>query len=220
MSRQIFFVTGTDTGVGKTVVATLLTRHLRQRGLNAIGLKPVSSGGREDALILWRASDKSLSLDEINPWHFREPLSPLLAARRERRRVQLTAVVARVRAIQKKFEAVVVEGAGGLLSPLGENFDSRDLLLALRAKPIVVCPNRLGAVNQALLVWEALPPPFRRRARLVLMNPPRPDAAARSNRSLLGEFIPPDCFFLLPHLPDVSSPTRRVAKKLGSLLAA
>lgn len=216
MGRQIFFISGTDTGVGKTVLATLLTRHLRQRGLNAVGLKPICSGGREDALSLWRASEKILSLDEINPWHFRAPLSPLLAARKDRKRVHLEDVVAHIRAIQKRFEAVVVEGAGGLLSPLGENFDSRDLLLALRATPIVVCPNRLGAANQVLLVWEALPKAARRNAQIVLMNPRHFDAAAQTNPSLLARFIGPKRIHLLPHLRDNASP--RLAAVLLSKL--
>lgn len=206
MSRHIFFVTGTDTGVGKTVLASLLTQHLRTLGVSAVGLKPICSGGRADASTLWRASEKILGLDEINPWHFRAPLSPLLAARRERKRVRLGAVTTHVRAFQKNFDAVVVEGAGGLLSPLGEDFDSRGLLVALRATPIVVCQNRLGAVNQVLLAWEALPPSARRRAQIVLMNPQRLDDAARSNPDLLGLFIGRKRIHLFPRLKKCSSP--------------
>jgi dethiobiotin synthetase len=132
---------------------------------------------------------KSLPLDEVNSWHFRAPLSPLLAARMEHRRVTQAQVVARVQAVARPFDLVVVEGAGGLLSPLGEGFDSRDLILALPATPIVVCPNRLGVVNQTLLALEALPKPVARRTQIVLMNPPRMDLAARTNWQLLEEFV-------------------------------
>jgi dethiobiotin synthetase len=91
MKRTTFFITGTDTGVGKTVLTALLTRHLRERGVNAVALKPVCSGDRADARALHAASAGALTLDEINPWHFRAPMAPLLAARRERKRVALAA---------------------------------------------------------------------------------------------------------------------------------
>ena len=155
----MFFITGTDTGVGKTVLTALLARYLRERGVNVAALKPVCSGGRDDARVLHAAFNGALTLDEINPWHFHAPVAPLLAARRERKRVRLADVLAHLRVMHERFDVLLVEGAGGLLSPLGEDFNSRDLIAALRATPIVVCPNRLGVVNQVLLTLEALPPP-------------------------------------------------------------
>ena len=199
----MFFITGTDTGAGKTVLTALLTRFLRKRGVNVAALKPICSGGRDDARVLRVASAGALALDEINPWHFRAPIAPLLAARRERRRVKLAEVLAHVHAMQKRFDVLLIEGAGGLLSPLGENFDSRDLLTALRATPIVVGPNRLGAVNQILLTLEALPKSFRRKARVVLMSPPKPDAATASNTKLLAEFFDAKRIFTLPWLGEI-----------------
>jgi dethiobiotin synthetase len=209
--KQPHFVTGTDTGVGKTVLTALLTGFLRERGVNAAALKPVCSGGRDDARVLFAAMDGAwgrsphhrdsvLTLDELNPWHFRAPMAPLLAARRERRRVRLPEVLAHVRAMQKRFDVLLVEGAGGLLSPLGEDFNSRDLLLALRATPLVVAQNRLGVVNHILLTLEALPENFRRQAGLVLMSPPKPDAATTTTVKLLSEFFDARRIFALPWL--------------------
>jgi dethiobiotin synthetase len=198
--KPVFFITGTDTGVGKTVLTTLLTRFLRERGVNTAALKPICSGGRADARALHTALNGVLSLDEINPWYFRAPIAPLLAARRERKCVTLAEVLAHVRAMQKRFDVVLIEGAGGLLSPLGENFDSCDLLTASRATPIVVCPNRLGAVNQVLLILEALPQRFRARVRAVLMLPPKPDAATGTNARLLADFFEMKRIFTLPWL--------------------
>jgi dethiobiotin synthetase len=198
MKRTTFFITGTDTGVGKTVLTALLTRHLRERGVNAAALKPVCSGDRADARALHIASDGALTLDEINPWHFRAPMAPLPAARRERKRVALAGVLAHVRAMQKRFDVVLIEGAGGLLSPLGEKFDSRELIAALRATPMVVCPNRLGAVNQILLTLAALPRSASGRARVVLMSPSKPDASTSTNVSLLAEFLDAKRIFCLP----------------------
>jgi len=189
MATRIVFVTGTDTGVGKTVFAALLTHGLRTQGLRAAALKPICSGGRSDAQYLYKAAGKSLALDELNPWYLRAPLSPLLAARMEHRRVAQAQVVEHVRAISRRFDIVIVEGAGGLLSPLGEGFNSRDLIVALRATPVVVCLNRLGAVNQVLLVLAALPRAIADRAQIVLTNPRRRDLAARMNARLLLEFV-------------------------------
>jgi len=198
--RQIFFITGTDTGVGKTVLTALLVKFLRGRGVNAAALKPVCSGGRDDARKIFAAMHGALSLDEINPWHFRAAVAPLLAARREKKSVKLSQVVARAHAMQKRFEILLIEGAGGLLSPLGENFNSRDLILALRAMPIIAAQNELGAVNKILLTLEALPKNLRAKARVVLVAPRKPDAATRTNAKLLAEFFDAGKIFLLPRL--------------------
>ena len=194
--KQTLFITGTDTGTGKTVLTTLLVQFLRERGVNAAALKPVCSGGRDDARKIFAALDGALTLDEINPWHFRAPIAPLLAARQENRRVKLSQVLAHARAVQKRFDVLLVEGAGGLLSPLGENFNSRDLILALRAIPIVVAQNKIGAVNHVLLTLEALPENFRSKAKIVLMSPSKPDAATKSNAKLLAEFTSAKIFTL------------------------
>ena len=187
--NRIFFVTGTDTGAGKTVLTTLLVRHLRSRGINAAALKPVCSGGRSDARRLFAAMGGALLLDEINPWHFRAAIAPSLAARQEKKKVKLAQVVAHIRGAQKKIEVLFVEGAGGLLSPLGEDFNTRDLMVALGAVPIIAAPNRLGVVNHVLLTLEALPQTVRATARVVLMPPRKPDISTKSNSSLLAEFF-------------------------------
>ena len=199
-SPQILFITGTDTGVGKTVFAALSTVYLRQQGFRVAALKPLASGGREDARILHAAAGKVLALDEVNPWHFRAPLAPVLAARKEKRQVRLREVVAQIQRVAKRFEVVVVEGAGGLLSPMGEGFDSRDLIAALKATPVIVTANKLGAVNQVRLVLEALPQSARRKARVVLVNPPKSDAASRTNLKLLAEFLTPGQLRVMPWL--------------------
>jgi len=241
--KQTFFITGTDTGVGKTVLTALLARLLRERGINVAALKPVCSGNRADARKIFTALDGALTLDEINPWHFRSPVAPLLAARLEKKPVKLAQVLGHIRATRKKFAVLLVEGAGGLLSPLGvcsgglrpspssalterrykENFDSRDLILALRATPIIVAPNKLGAVNHLLLTLESLPKNLRARAKVVLMSPPKSDAATASNAKLLAQFVSPEKTFTLPWLGEDFSATevlkkRQVKRTLAALL--
>lgn len=204
------FITGTDTGVGKTVLSALLVRYLRENGVRAGALKPLCSGGRDDARALLAALGGALTLDEVNPWHFRAALAPTLAARRERKTVKLAPVLAHIRRLQKRFETTLVEGAGGLLSPLGEGFDSRDLLVALRAAPVIVGPNQLGVVNHFLLTLEALPDRFRSRAKLVLMAPAKPDSATGSNAALLGQFFPAERIATFPWLGSQVNPSAAV----------
>lgn len=198
--KRTLFITGTDTGVGKTVLTALLARFLRERGVNVAALKPVCSGGRDDARVLHAALGGTLTLDEINPWHFRAAIAPALAAKLEKNPVKLAQVRAHARAMQKKCDVLLVEGAGGLLSPLGENFDSHDLIAALRAVPIIVAPNKLGAVNHILLTLAALPKNRREQAKVVLMLPPKPDTATASNAKLLGQFFPSRNICTLPWL--------------------
>ena len=82
---KIIFVTGTDTGVGKTLLTALLLQHLRAHGQSALAIKPFCSGGREDAELLHSLQENELTLDEMNPFHFKKPLAPYLAATRRER---------------------------------------------------------------------------------------------------------------------------------------
>ena len=202
MRPMFFVITGTDTGVGKTVLTAWLARHLRARGVAVAALKPVASSNRDDARVLQAALGGALSLDEINPWHFRAPLAPVLAARHAGVKLKLAAVLEQIRAVSRRFEIVLVEGAGGLLSPLGEDFSTRELVAELRAVPIVVCPNRLGAVNQTLLVLSALPRRAAGGAQVVLVSPPRADHVSRTNPQLLAEFIDAAQIHQLPWLRE------------------
>ncbi|MCX7867350.1 dethiobiotin synthase [Limisphaera sp. VF-2] len=196
------YITGTDTGVGKTVLATAWVRHLRGTGLRVIGLKPVCSGGRTDARRLWEASGRALPLDRVNPWWYRAAVAPVVAARRLGQSLQREQVVEHVRQVAQGFEVVVVEGAGGWLSPIGEDFDNRDLLRALGAVPVVVAPNRLGVVNQVRLVWEALGSRWTQKAVGVLMDPAKPHPLTRLNRELLAAYLEPARLIRFPWLPE------------------
>ncbi len=198
--HRIIVVTGTDTGVGKTLLTRLLATHLRSLGTKVAALKPICSGGREDARALQQAMDGELRLDEINPWHFRAPLTPLLAARKEKRRVTLREVIAHAHVFWMRYEVVLIESAGGLLSPLGEGFNTADIIRGLGADALVVAPNRLGAINHVLLTVRALPMIAAQRARIVLMSPKKADGPSRTNPALLGELISADRINVLPHV--------------------
>jgi dethiobiotin synthetase len=184
---RFYFITATDTGVGKTVLTALLAAYYRECGIRVAAFKPVCSGGRDDARALRAALGGTLGLKQINPWHFRAPIAPVLAAELENKTVRLVEVVAHIRAAGEGHDVVLIEGAGGLLSPLGADFDSRGLISALGAVPIVAAPNRLGVVNHILLTLEALPERLRDLAVVVLMTPSQADSATASNAGLLKQ---------------------------------
>ena len=219
--KRVVFITGSDTSVGKTVLAVLLTRHLRRRGEAVRAVKPFCSGGLDDVRALQAAQEGALDREAICPWVFRRPLTPLLAARCEGRRVEMAAVVRFLRQAASGHGTLLVEGAGGLLSPLGEGFSALDLIRSLRATPVVVCPNRLGALNQARLVLAALPGAIAARARCVLVEPPCRDAASRTNPALLGECIGADRVIVLPRFrgPAPPEPDSRLDRILARILA-
>lgn len=218
MKPRIIFITGTDTNAGKTVLATLLARHLRAHKISVAAYKPVCSGGRDDAKVLHSALGGALALDEINPWHFRKAVAPLLAAQAERRKVMLGEVVAHARLLRQRFPVLIVEGAGGLLSPLGEDFDSSDLIQALRATPVVVAPNRLGAINQVLLTLAALPRGLAQKAQVVLVSQSKPDPTVRGNIGYLARKLGRQRMFELPWLNlNSAAGHRRASKTLAAL---
>jgi len=193
-------VTGTDTDVGKTVFTASFLTWLRAQGIPSIGFKPLASGGREDAERLFAAQDGAVPLDVINPWHFPEPLAPLLAARRAGRRVTLEALAGHVRMASRGLRMSVVESAGGLLSPLLEGADAPQLIVSLDAWPVVVAVDRLGVVGQVRLVWASLPERSRRRAQVVLMSAARPDTSTETNLGLLSEYLGADRIHRFPWL--------------------
>ncbi|MCX6971705.1 MAG: dethiobiotin synthase [Verrucomicrobia bacterium] len=183
------FLTGTDTGVGKTFVTALLARALRRAGLDTIALKPICSGDRGDAEILRAACDSELEIDEVNPMWFQAPVAPYLAACREGCAVSLPALESWFRSISKGRQSVLVEGAGGWLVPIAEKLLIADLAAALGLPVIVVVANRLGCINHTLLTIESI----RSRGlecRGIILNSPVNESGepALNNRSLVEEF--------------------------------
>lgn len=164
MTRGLF-VTGTDTGVGKTVVACALIRGLVAQGLRVAGMKPVAAGGivdtpdgpmNEDVARLREAANVVAPLDEINPYCFDPPIAPHIAADRRGVRIDLEVLAARYAALAARADVVVVEGAGGFLVPLNETEDFGDLARRLSLPVVLVVGMRLGCLNHARLTAEAI----------------------------------------------------------------
>lgn len=190
---RIIFVTGTDTGVGKTLLTASLLHYLQAEGKRALALKPFCSGGREDALLLHSLQSKDITLAEVNPFYFAKPLAPYLAANaKQRQKMQLRAVLQHVRTIAQKCEILLVEGAGGVLVPVGENWYMKDLIEALDCEVILVSFDKLGTLNHTLLTVEALSKTFsRRKGKVVLMGQAKPDLSAKYNGKFLAKALAP-----------------------------
>ncbi len=150
-----FFVTGTDTGAGKTHVTRLILNALRERGVDAVGYKPVSCGDRDDGRLLAEASG-GLPLDDINPVHLITPVAPYVAGLLENRTVNPADLVAGFHHLAAAHPCVVVEGVGGWAVPLAANYRVSDLAKDLDLPVILVAANRLGALNHILLTLDAI----------------------------------------------------------------
>ena len=150
------FITGTDTGVGKTFFTCWLVRAWRLQGYDSAALKPISTGGREDAICLRDAIDSRLTLDEMNPIHFREPAAPLLAARLENRAIDFKALNQGIHAMRSRFPHLAVEGIGGWRVPLAPGYDVRDWARDLGFPVVVVARGTLGTLNHTLLTVDSI----------------------------------------------------------------
>ena len=191
------FITGTDTGVGKTYVTALLIRHLRARGLDAVGFKPICCGSREDAEILHTAAGGALSLNEVNPVWFRAPAAPYAASLIENRAVDLALIHEQYAALRARHEAVLVEGVGGWLVPIRTDYTVADLARDCGLPVVVVVHNRLGALNHTALTVRHIQSSGLECAGLVLNDGPSAASSAdesngiapATNASILEEWL-------------------------------
>ncbi len=150
-----FFVTGTDTGVGKTYVTRLILETLRREGIDAVGYKPVACGDREDADQLAAVSG-GLTLDEVNPVYLKTPVAPYVAGLLENQTVNPAELLAGFQHLAAAHAEVIVEGAGGWEVPLAPGYRISDLAKDLGLPVILVAGNRLGALNHILLTVDAI----------------------------------------------------------------
>ncbi len=218
---KIIFVTGTDTGVGKTVLTALLLGHLRAEGREALAMKPFCSGSRADARLLRAMQENLLTLDEINPFFFTEPVAPA-AARGGPKHVSIDTVVRKIQAVSKRCEVLLVEGSGGLLVPLGKNYTVADLIRESGCPALVVSRNRLGTINHTVLTVKAMQSIGIKELKIVLMEPKKRDISARSNAKMIQKMTPKVPFFSVPNLGRKASSgaiIKRNVKKMKKTLA-
>jgi len=159
MQTKGYFITGTDTGVGKTFVTAGIAVVLKEKGVNVGVMKPVETGCAEkerelepqDALFLKKAAGVSDELDLINPYRFKAPLAPSVASRLEGKNIDLNKIKECYDTLASKHSIMFVEGAGGILVPLNEKETISDLVKLLQLPLIVIAASKLGAINHTLL---------------------------------------------------------------------
>ncbi len=152
-----FFITGTDTGVGKSTVTEMLIRDFNRQGFKTIGCKPISCGSNEDGLMLKKANPISLDQDLINPFHFDLAVSPNIAAKAANRQILAQEVSARMKELLKlPVDYVLYEGLGGWKVPINDKESMIDIVKALNLDIILVVGIRVGCLNHALLTHESI----------------------------------------------------------------
>lgn len=155
-----FFVTGTDTGIGKTYVSCLLLHALAARNMAVVGMKPIAAGsenGRwQDVELLRVASNIDVSLNDLNPYALQAPIAPHIAAGQEGVAIEITQIERCYDRLARNADVVIVEGVGGFLVPINTRETIADLAIALDLPVILVIGMRLGCINHALLTVQAI----------------------------------------------------------------
>jgi dethiobiotin synthetase len=184
------FLTGTDTDVGKTFVASLLVRGLRKAGLDTVAMKPICCGGREDAEILHEACGHDIPLNDVNPVWLRVPAAPYTAAMIENRAVDLDLIRGTFARLRETHRSLIVEGVGGWLVPIRRDYFVADLAEEFGLPVAVVVRNKLGALNHTLLTVRNIQSRGLQCAGIILNNCDSPaDTATATNRSILEDLL-------------------------------
>ena len=202
-----YFITGTDTGVGKTLVASALLHAFAGRGLKAVGMKPVAAGCEatpaglrcEDVASLMAASSVVAPVELVNPYALVPPVAPHIAAAQAGLEIRIDVIEQAFRALSAMAEVVVVEGVGGFVVPLNAREDTADLAQRLGLPVILVVGLRLGCLNHALLTAQAVKQRGLTLAGWVanLVEPGMP--AQQENIQALKDRLPAPLFGILPH---------------------
>ena len=207
-----FFVAGTDTEIGKTLVSCALVHTMVQRGWQSVGMKPVAAGaewidGRwqnEDVAALTAVSNVQAPADLINPYLFRLAAAPHIAARQEQRDIHIESIVQSYRQLTDSADAIVVEGVGGFRVPLNDTKDSADMAVQLNLPVVLVVGMRLGCISAALLCAEAIAARGLKLAGWVANSAQNEMAYLQENLTALRNRLDAPCLGCIPHMeqPD------------------
>lgn len=221
---QGIFITGTDTGVGKTLIAGGLAACCRRGGARVGVMKPVESGCRrteqglqpDDALFLKKMAASADALDDIVPYRLEQPLTPSVAAALSGIAIDLQVISSAYRRLAGHSDLVLVEGAGGLLAPITGHATGMDLIRLLQIPIIVVARNALGTINHTLLTVE-----HARRSGLIVLGvilnqcAPAPDLSAETNPGIITELSGLPLLGVMPYLPP---PVREDPSQLAEVI--
>ena len=205
-----FFVTGTDTGIGKSWCSAALIWKLRQQGHSVAGMKPVASGcietaeglRNEDALLLQQLSSSTIPYNQLNPYAFKAAIAPHIAAEHEGNCIDLEVIKRKYNSISNEYDFTIVEGVGGWLVPLNDQQTLADLAAALKLPVIMVVGLRLGAINHALLTAHQIHQSGCHLAGWIANTPVAKMAAQAENLETLRRLIKAPLLGVVPHLEN------------------
>lgn len=201
---QAYFITGTDTEVGKTHATCALLATAAQRGLRTVALKPVAAGvdasGRNDDVVrLMAASNVALPERTVNPWLLNEPLSPHIAARHAGVEITAATIIETFHLADERADLLLVEGVGGLYAPLSDTLTQPELIRQLDIPVILVVGLRLGCLNHALLTAAAIEHEGLRLAGWIGNRIDPAFQAQAENIQTLNERLNAPCLGILPY---------------------
>ncbi|MBF0560073.1 MAG: dethiobiotin synthase [Nitrospirae bacterium] len=208
MAKGIF-ITGTDTGVGKTIIAAGIIRALKKKGISIGAMKPIETGCTPlpaDGMFLREIAGMDEPVELVTPVCFKHPLAPLVASEMEGRLVDMDSIMNAYSALAAKYEFLVVEGAGGLMVPIMKTTDSTfymaDLIKSLNLPAIVVAGAGLGTINHSLLtVLQALREGIDMRGVILNCNQPTADTLAeQTNPAVLKQLCPVPILGIVPYI--------------------
>lgn len=205
------FVTGTDTGVGKTIISSGLAAVLKDREIDVGVFKPMLSGveredSESDTSLLKKMSETHLSYEDITPFQFAEPLAPYVAGQQEGKIIQLDDVVRHWEFIQEKHECFIVEGAGGISVPLGADFLVGHLIKALQLPVLIVARPNLGTINHTFLTIQYAKSIGLEVAGVIINGiSETPDIAERTNPKMIAELCEVPILGITPKLEDLTN---------------
>lgn len=210
MNTHSYYVTGTDTGIGKSVASVALLHALRARGLRAVGMKPVASGcersaegwRNEDAIALRQASEPVPAYADINPYALPQPLAPELAAADAGVDIAMPPITAAYRRLASMADAVVVEGVGGWAAPISATIDQLDVVRALQLPVVMVVGLRLGCINHARLTARAIAADGAMLAGWIANDIDPLMSRSDDNFAILQRVLAAPCWGRLPHSPS------------------
>jgi dethiobiotin synthetase len=184
------FITGTDTGVGKTHIAARLLRLLRVSGTPCAGMKPICCGDRRDAERLLAAGSDGLTIEDVNPVWLKTPAAPIVGSLMEKVPIDVEKILAAFQTLQRRVKHVIVEGTGGWLVPIRPGYFVSDLAVAMKLPVLVVPQNRLGCLNHATLTVRSVAAYQLRCVGLVLNSTEiTSDVAALTNADILKQIL-------------------------------
>ena len=226
MAKKTYFVTGTDTGVGKTIVAAAILEAAKAQGKRTLAMKPIASGcdqtpdglRNEDALMLQAAMTEQLAYDAINPIAMEPAIAPHVAAQQAGKQLSAQRLVGFCRGMQiRPADLMLVEGAGGWRVPLNDRETYAAVPRELKLPVVLVVPLKLGCINHAMLTVEAIQNDGLTVAGWVANHPePETMSCEQETLSYLVNHIPAPCLGILPGLDD--TPTERLPARLAEFL--